>query len=310
MTQAGGTRPRIVRRRVDGVLLLDKPLGWSSNQALQRVKTFYRAERAGHTGTLDPLATGLLPIALGAATRFAQGLLDADKGYRATLRLGVRTATGDAEGEVLEERTVAVDRAGLEAALARFRGEIEQVPPMYSALKRDGRPLYELARRGETVERAARRVTIHRLALVSFDPPEAVIEVDCSKGTYVRTLAEDIGAALGCGAHLTGLRRTRIGRFDLERARTVASIEAAPEAERDAWLLPPDALLPEMDAATLDAGAAERFCHGQTVAAPGATGGPAAPVRVYAPDGSFLGLAQRTADGRLEPERVVPQLGA
>lgn len=296
-------RPRIIRRRVDGVVLLDKPLGWSSNQALQRVKAIFRAERAGHTGTLDPLATGLLPIALGEATKFSQGLLDADKTYRATVRLGVRTSTGDAEGAVLESRPVAVTEAEIAAVLARFRGEIDQVPPMYSALKRDGRPLYDYARRGETVVRAPRRVTIHSLSLERSALPDFDLEVRCSKGTYIRTLAEDIGAALGCGAHLSALRRTGIGAFRLEAARSIERIDGAAEAERDGWLLPVDALLPALAMIELAARDAGRFRQGQAIG--GTTPGSVGPVRVYGPDRDFLGLGNRTAEGRIEPARVV-----
>jgi len=190
------------------VLLLDKPLGLSSNDALQKAKRLFRAEKAGHTGTLDPLATGLLPLCFGAATKFSQVSLDADKAYRATLKLGQTTSTGDAEGEITKERPVEVHRAALEDACAQLVGEIEQIPPMHSALKRDGRALYEYARDGIEVERAPRRVRIHDIAIVDWHSDVLVIDVRCSKGTYIRTLAEDIGSALGCGAYLAALRRT------------------------------------------------------------------------------------------------------
>ena len=203
--------PRQVRRVLHGVLLLDKPLGWTSNDALQKVKGMLRAEKAGHTGTLDPLATGLLPLCLGAATKFSQASLDADKRYIATLKLGEHTSTGDREGEVIESRPVAVDEAGIRAACARFTGTIDQLPPMHSALKHEGRKLYDLARAGVEVDRTPRRVTIHAIDMLSWQADELVIDVRCSKGTYIRTLAEDIGEALGCGAHLSALRRTESG---------------------------------------------------------------------------------------------------
>ena len=206
----GSTRPKIPRRVLDGVLLLDKPLGLSSNDALIRAKRIYLAKKAGHTGTLDPLATGLLPLCFGEATKFSQDLLEADKTYEATMRLGVRTTTGDAEGEALQTRDVTCDEAAIHAAMAHFRGEIAQVPPMYSALKRDGKPLYEYARAGQTVEREARNVTIHALEMIACALPDVTFRVTCSKGTYARTLAEDIGEKLGCGAHLVALPRNEI----------------------------------------------------------------------------------------------------
>src|SRR5262245_32322385 len=219
-----------MRDAVDGVLLLDKPSGPSSNAVLQRAKRLLGAARAGHTGTLDPLASGLLVIAFGEATKFSGGLLEADKAYRARLRFGARTSTGDAEGEVLERSEVAVSEEGLRAALERFRGEIGQVPPMYAAIKRDGRPLYDYARRGQMVERTARRITIRRLELEKFDRDEADLTVECSKGTYIRTLAEDIGESLGCGAHLAALERTAVGPFSLSQAIGLEALEALPPA--------------------------------------------------------------------------------
>lgn len=202
------------RRDVHGVLLLDKPIGWSSNDALIRAKRLLWAKKAGHTGTLDPLATGLLPLCFGEATKFSQDLLDADKTYETVVRLGIRTSTADAEGEVLSERPVSVTPEQLQAAIARFVGEIDQVPPMHSALKKDGKPLYEYARAGQTVERAARRVTIYAIDLLATDlqsaEPTITLRVSCSKGTYIRTLGEDIGEALGCGGHLVALRRTQV----------------------------------------------------------------------------------------------------
>jgi tRNA pseudouridine55 synthase len=219
-------RPRVPRRVLDGVLLLDKGIGLSSNDALMRAKRLFLAKKAGHTGTLDPLASGLLPLCFGEATKFSQDLLDADKTYEATMRLGIQTSTGDAEGEVLQTRPVEVSVPDVEAALERFRGPISQVPPMHSALKRDGKPLYEYARAGQVVERVAREVTIHALDLLGAALPDVTFRVTCSKGTYVRTLAEDIGAALGCGAHLIALRRTGVGALTLDRAVTLEALEA------------------------------------------------------------------------------------
>jgi tRNA pseudouridine55 synthase len=294
--------PRIVRRRIDGVLLLDKPHGWSSNHAVQAVKRLYRAERAGHTGTLDPLATGLLPICLGEATKFSAGLLDADKEYVADVRLGATTTTGDAEGEVLETRPVDFDDARLAAALAALRGEIVQVPPMYSALKRDGRPLYEYARAGVEVERAPRRVTIRALDLLSRDPTSLRVRVACSKGTYVRVLAEDLGRALGCGAHLAGLRRTRVGGLGIDQAVAPAVLESLVEADRDGLLAPADALVAELPAVHLGGDEAARVLRGQAIA--GGAGGDG-PVRLYGPEGAFLGLGTRETDGVVRPRRLM-----
>jgi tRNA pseudouridine55 synthase len=255
-------RARIPRRSIHGVLLLDKPLGLSSNDALQKVKRLYRAEKAGHTGTLDPLATGLLPLCFGAATKFSQASLDADKAYRATLTLGVTTTTADGEGDVLRERPVDLLPAQVEAACARFVGPIDQVPPMHSALKHEGRALYDYARQGIDVERAPRRVTIHRLDVVEWRHDRLVIDVRCSKGTYVRTLAEDIGEALGCGAHLSALRRTASGPLRLDRAHTLEALEAATEGERDSWLLPADSMLADWPEVRLGGDDAGRFLSG------------------------------------------------
>ena len=231
------------RRTLHGVLLLDKPLGWTSNDALQKAKGILRAEKGGHTGTLDPLATGLLPLCFGAATKFSQASLDADKRYLATLKLGQRTSTGDGEGAVIEERAVQTDRAAIVAAFRHFTGAIDQVPPMHSALKHEGKALYDYARAGIEIERPARRITIHAIDIVHWHDSALVLDVHCSKGTYIRTLAEDIGAALGCGAHLSGLRRTGSGALSVEQAITIEALSALSEAERDALLLPPDVLV-------------------------------------------------------------------
>ena len=260
-------RARVQRRPVHGVLLLDKPLGLSSNQALQKAKWLLRAEKAGHTGTLDPLATGVLPLCFGAATKFSGLHLDADKTYEATLQLGVTTTTGDAEGEVIERRAMpAITPEQLEAVRQRFLGRITQVPPMHSALKKDGKALYEYARAGIEVERAPREVAIHalNLALAQVDQAQAAIkiEVTCSKGTYIRTLGEDIGQALGCGGHLTRLRRTATGPFVAAQCTTLPALEALDDHERLNLLQPAEALLPDHTAVTLAADDAAKFLTG------------------------------------------------
>jgi tRNA pseudouridine55 synthase len=288
---------------VDGVLLLDKPSGITSNAALQKVRWLFNAAKAGHTGTLDPMATGLLPLCFGEATKFAGELLDADKAYRATLRFGVTTDTADADGRVLETRPVTVTEEQLRAALAGFVGEIEQVPPMYSALKRDGKPLYEYARAGIDLARAPRRITVHRLQLLSFSDDEVTIDVDCSKGTYVRTLAADIGAALGCGAHLTALRRTRIADLNLSGSVTLAELEASTVEDRYARLFPVDALLADLAKANLNEGDTERVLHGQGLRWDGAP--PGQKFRLLGANGAFLGLGEVSPDGWLNPRRLV-----
>jgi tRNA pseudouridine55 synthase len=301
-------RPRVPRRALDGVLLLDKPIGLSSNDALIRVKRLYLAKKAGHTGTLDPLATGLLPLCFGEATKFSQDLLEADKTYEATMRLGIRTATGDAEGEAIETREVSCDEAAVVAAMARFLGDIVQVPPMYSALKRDGKPLYEYARAGQTVEREGRQVTILALEMLSCALPDVTFRVTCTKGTYVRTLAEDIGEALGCGAHLVALRRTGVGALTLEHAVTLDALSDAAEGERDQWLQPVDALLSTFPAVQLDDEATRRFLHGQRLRMADLVltneAANAGRVRVYAAQGKLLGVA-KLGEGVLAPERLV-----
>jgi tRNA pseudouridine55 synthase len=298
----GNPAPRIVRRAIDGVLLLDKPLGWSSNHAVQAIKRAYRAEKAGHTGTLDPLATGLLPICLGEATKFSAGLLDADKEYVADVRLGITTRTGDAEGEILQSLPVDADDSAIAAALARFRGEIDQVPPMHSALKRDGKPLYEYARQGVEVARAPRRVTIHALDLLARTGERMQVRVLCSKGTYVRVLAEDIGRALGCGAHLTALRRTRVGPLTVADAVDPAAMEALDEPARDRLLAPADALVGSLPEVGLEPGQEQAILHGQAVPV---ASGPAGLCRIYDAAGAFLGLGEKGRDGRLHPRRLM-----
>ena len=293
-------------RAVDGVLLLDKALGITSNGALQSARRLYHALKAGHTGTLDPLATGLLPLCFGEATKFAGELLEADKSYDAIIRLGVTTDTADVEGRVLETRPVAVAREQVEAVLQRFQGEIMQVPPMHSALKRDGKPLYEYARAGIELERQPRRVTIHAIRLLAFETDTISLSVDCSKGTYIRTLAEDVGSVLGCGAHLAGLRRTRIGGLSLDHAVTLAELADLSLPERDARLAPVDSLLLDLPAAKLEEIDAARIIHGQPVPWNAPAG---ARLRAYA-GGRFLGLCLATPDGYLAPRRLVAERGA
>jgi tRNA pseudouridine55 synthase len=256
-------RTRVPRRPVHGVLLLDKPLGLSSNQALQKCKWLLRAEKAGHTGTLDPLATGVLPLCFGAATKFSQLQLDADKSYVATVRLGVKTTTADGEGDVVQERPVpALTPEALAQAALRFTGAIRQVPPMYSALKKDGKALYEYARAGEEVEREPRDVVVHALELTVLDASTLLLTATVSKGTYIRTLGEDIGEALGCGAHLTSLRRTRTGHFDVAQCVTLDALEAMDEAQRLAQLHPVQDLLPGHERVMLAGDDAARFLSG------------------------------------------------
>lgn len=297
-------RPKLPKRQLDGVLLFDKPLELSSNTALQKVRRLYRAEKAGHTGTLDPLATGLLPVCFGEATKFTHDLLDADKRYRATLHLGQRTATGDAEGKIIEQREVAVKEDSLRRVLAAFTGEILQLPPMYSALKHQGKPLYEYIRQGQTIERAARPVVIRELTLQSWVDDELVLDVRCSKGTYVRTLAEDIGEALGCGAHLSGLRRSGIGDFGLAQASTLETLESMDEAQRDACLLPLDSLVLNLPKLALDAVQAWRLAQGQRLALQDEF--PDGRRRMYVAD-EFIGLGELVT-GRLSPDRLLSSI--
>ncbi|MCL2590975.1 MAG: tRNA pseudouridine(55) synthase TruB [Betaproteobacteria bacterium] len=298
-----------LRCAVNGVLLLDKPSGITSNSALQTARRLLAARKAGHTGTLDPMASGLLPLTFGEATKFSQMLLDADKTYEAGVKLGIQTDTGDTEGTVLSTQPVAVDETGLRAALVNFTGEIEQTPPMYSALKHNGKPLYEYARAGVEIERAPRRVTVAELTLLLFQKDRFVIRVACSKGAYIRSLAIDIGTALGCGAHLDSLRRTRIGDFDLSGSVTLDALEATALAQRDALLAPVDALLKGFPKLELERASARLILQGQPLYLP--TQGKTVPsqnlgdcVRLYGPDG-FLGLGQRKEDGQIWPKRLI-----
>jgi tRNA pseudouridine55 synthase len=296
-----------IRRNVSGILVLDKPRGLSSNAALQKVRWLLNAEKAGHTGSLDPLATGVLPLCFGEATKFSQYLLDADKGYETVAQLGVTTTTGDAEGEVLERREANVGQAEIEALLPRFRGEILQVPPMYSALKRDGQPLYKLARAGEVVEREARSVTIARLDLLGVEESRARLSVACSKGTYIRALVEDIGQALGCGAHVAELRRTQAGPFSLEQAISLEALEQA-HAEGgsealDRFLLPADSGLEHWPLLQFSEHSAYYWLHGQPVRAPEAP--KFGMVRVQDHNGRFIGIGEVSDDGRIAPRRLI-----
>ncbi len=298
-------------RPVDGILVLDKPAGLSSNQALQQAKRLYAAAKAGHTGSLDPLATGVLPLCFGEATKFSQFLLDADKAYESTLVLGVATATGDADGEPVSSADAAGLSAGaVEAALERFRGEIEQVPSMYSAIKQGGQPLYKLAREGREVERQARSVVIHRLELRAFRPgarAEAEIYLECSKGTYVRTIAEDLGRALGCGAHVARLRRTKAGPFGIADSVSLDTLEALKGdgrlAEMDALLLPAQAALNGLPVVRLSESGGFYLRQGQPVQVPRAPRD--GMVRVVLESGEFLGVGEILDDGRVAPRRLI-----
>jgi len=306
MTEPAAAHHRPAAGDVDGVVLLDKPVGISSNLALQKVRRIFGARKAGHTGSLDPLASGLLPICLGQATRFSGYLLDAAKGYRVTGRLGTRTATGDLEGEVLETCAwTQLGRADLEAALESFRGHVRQVPPMYSALKQGGERLYRKARRGEVVERVAREIDIYQLDLTGWAPPDFSLDVQCSKGTYVRTLVEDVAHAAGSCAHVTALRRYRAGPFGEQKMHTLEALQQLAEAgpaPLGAVLLPPDTALAGLPAVELADHDVARLQQGQAIAVVSA--GEEGPVRVYG-SGGFVGVGQRQADGVLRARRLL-----
>ncbi|MDR3480909.1 MAG: tRNA pseudouridine(55) synthase TruB [Burkholderiaceae bacterium] len=301
--------PKKVRVPVHGVLLLDKVAGHSSNDVLIKAKRLLNAQKAGHTGTLDPFATGLLPLCFGEATKFSQDLLEADKTYEATIHLGIVTNTGDTEGEVVSRAEVAVTPEQIDAVLVRFRGAQEQIPPMHSALKRDGKPLYEYARAGITLEREARHITIHELVLLDYAAPFLRVRVKCSKGTYIRVLGEDIGAALGCGAHLNALRRIQVGELTLDGAWSLEALAAIAEDQRASMLAPVDALLMSFPQVALPAELAARFLHGQRLS----LGKEQVPlptdqgrIRVYrADDGQLLGTGVVKEFGVLAPERLV-----
>ncbi len=294
----------LLRRRVDGVLLLDKSVGLSSNAALQQAKRLFRAEKAGHTGTLDPLASGLLPICFGEATKFAHMLLDADKTYVATVRLGGITSTGDAEGELLERHEVNASRQDIDAVLPRFIGRINQVPPRYAALKYLGRNYYEYAREGIDIPRVAREVVVQSITLDAWTPPDLLLTIRCGKGTYIRVLAEDIGSALGCGAHLAALRRIDTGGLKLDASCTLEALAAMSEDQRDARLLPPDTLVAPLPRLDLEPIEARRFAQGQAVSRAGL---PDATYRIYAVD-RFAGVAH-VIGGTVQPRRLTAGSG-
>ena len=291
------------RDAIDGLLLLDKPAGLSSNAALQRARRLLNAAKAGHTGTLDPFAEGLLPLCFGEATKFAQFLLEADKSYRAVMLLGVTTTTGDPEGEILEVRPVQATPAMVEAAMAPLRGTIAQTPPMYSALKVAGKPLYEYARAGITLPRPTRRVHIARLQLLALDGDLLSFEVSCSSGTYVRTLAEDLGRQLGCGGHLRRLVRVATGGFQLDQAVGLDTLEALPQAERTALLQPADTLVAHLPALALAETDALALTQGKVVPCANS----AELIRLYGPRGRFLGIGQCASTGLLRAKRLVAQ---
>lgn len=310
MVQSPIKKPRL---SIHGVLLLDKPVGFSSNDALIKAKRLLSAKKAGHTGTLDPFATGLLPLCFGEATKFSQDLLEADKCYETVVHLGVRTSTGDTEGEIIGRSDAYPTLAQIESVLTAFRGPIAQIPPMHSALKRDGKPLYEYARAGITLEREARHITIHELTLLDYAAPYLKLRVRCSKGTYIRVLGEDIGSALGCGAHLNALRRIGVGDLTLDGCITLETLAACPEADRTSLLMPVDGLLSSFPAIRLPALLAQRFAHGQRlslgkegVALPDPAPQPGDRVRVYDQDsGQLLGTGLIKEFVVLAPERLV-----
>jgi tRNA pseudouridine55 synthase len=301
--------PRAGQRAIDGVLLLDKPPGITSHTAVRAVRRLFAAAKAGHTGTLDPLATGLLPVCLGEATKFSHYLLEADKTYLASIRLGLTTTTGDLEGAAIERKPVVVSSPQAESALKRFVGAIQQVPPMYSAIKHEGQRLYVLARAGQVVPRAPREVFIRRLALVALAGEELTVSVTCSKGTYVRVLAEDIGRELGCGGCLSALRREAVGGFSLDQgALALGQLELLQQGERDAALLPADALVASLPSLDLDAGEAQRLMQGRPVERPGAS--QAGLARAYGPGRAFLGVIEVQSPGVMVPRRLKAQAGA
>lgn len=299
-------------RPLDGILLLDKPQGLSSNDALQKVKRIFFAQKAGHTGALDPLATGMLPICFGEATKFSQFLLDSDKGYRVIAKLGVRTDTSDADGEVVSERPVDVVMGDLLEALDKFRGPIMQVPSMYSALKYQGKPLYKYAREGIEVPREARPITVYNLTLVRFEGDEVELDVECSKGTYIRTIVDDLGEVLGCGAHVVMLRRTKVSGYPMERVVTLERLEALLEKARadevspgdylDSFLLPMDSAVQDMPAVEVKEASAYYLKQGQAVQVPGA---PSEGLVRLVEEGTFIGVGIIDDDGKVAPKRMV-----
>lgn len=293
----------MAKRKISGVLLLDKPAGMSSNLALQKAKRLLQAEKAGHTGTLDPFATGLLPLCLGEATKFSQFLLDSDKVYLAVVQLGVRTSTADPEGDILETRPVTVKSDDVKRALPRFLGNILQLPPMHSAIKKDGRPLYDYARKGIEIAREPRPVVIHDIELVGMADTRVTLRVHCGKGVYVRTLAEDLGDVLGCGAYLLELRREKVGPFSLVDGVALDELAGMDAFERDDCLLPADCLVDDLPLLDLDLEAAWQLQHGQAIWMPRLKVGET--MRAYGPDGGFLGIVNVDFEGKAAPKRLV-----
>jgi len=294
-----------LKREIDGVFLLNKPLGFSSNQALKKIQWLFNAKKAGHTGTLDPMASGLLPICIGEATKFSHRLLEANKTYIATIQLGVTTTTGDQEGEVVSQKDVVLKPNQLQETLQKFTGDITQIPPMFSALKFEGKPLYEYARQGIEIERKSRQVTIYDITLNKMEESTVILEVNCSKGTYIRTLAEDIGHALGCGAYLKGLERTQTGNLQLSDALTIEAIEAMSMASREKTLLPVDALLEGLSSIELTLTETEAIKKGQAIDFNGKND---KELRLYGVSGQFLGVGQPDLQGRLFPKRLIANI--
>ena len=301
------SRPRKRGRDIDGVFLLDKPQGMSSNDIMQKVKRVFQANKAGHTGALDPLATGMLPICLGEATKFSQFLLDADKRYVVTAKLGERTDTSDAEGQVVETRPVNVETSQILTALEQFRGDILQVPTMFSALKHNGKPLYEYARAGITVEREARPITIFEINFIEYQAPSLTLEVHCSKGTYIRTLVDDLGEVLGCGAHVTVLRRTAVADYPTEKMMTWDALQAlAEQGDLDQHLLPIDTAVSKLPALKLNAEQSKGIGFGQRVkfANEAKLRGQ---VRLFSDENIFLGVALIDDNNVIRPQRLITQ---
>ena len=294
-----------LKREIDGVFLLNKPLGFSSNQALKKIQWLFNAKKAGHTGTLDPMASGLLPICIGEATKFSNRLLEANKTYIATVQLGLTTTTGDQEGEVLSQKEVVLKSNQLQETLQKFIGDITQIPPMFSALKFEGKPLYEYARQGIEIKRKPRPVTIYDIKLNKIEESIVILEVICSKGTYIRTLAEDIGHALGCGAHLKGLERTQTGNFQLPDALTIEALEAMSMASREKTLLPVDALLEGLSSIELTVTETEAIKKGQAIDFISENDNE---LRLYGASGQFLGVGQPDLQGHLFPKRLIANI--
>ena len=294
-----------MKREINGVFLLDKPLGFSSNQVLKKIQWLFNAKKAGHTGTLDPMASGLLPICLGEATKFSHHLLNANKTYIATIQLGMTTTTGDQEGEVVSEKEVILNEVQLKETLQKFMGDITQIPPMYSALKFEGKSLYEYARKGIEIERKSRQITIHDIKLIKIEASKMTVEVFCSKGTYIRTLAEDIGQALGCGAYLKALKRTQTGNFQVANAFSIEALETMAMSSREKVLLPIDTLLKGLSSIELTFTEIEAIKKGQSIDFNGKN---LNELRLYSSSGQFVGVGQPDLQGRLLPKRLIANI--